>query len=262
MPPGRGVAPLKPQALSEVRKSRAIAFAAAADNHKAMRLAFLAVAVMGLAAGYFFIFVFDGGFLAQWLSRSWREQKLMYLIVIAGANNIDNLGARIAYSIKGVKVHVALNAWISLITFVISSIAAFFGEALGGWAGALGPIVAAALLVCLGAWMIVDALIGAPAIAAAPVLRPQTGKGRGMRWKEATILGIALSINNIGGGLGAGVLGVNPFLLGGLSAAVSFLAFVIGNYAAEWLVSKGVTKKAAVAGGLLMIAIAFRQFSA
>jgi hypothetical protein len=113
VPLGRGVAPVKPRTLDEVRKFRAIAFVAA-DNRKAARLAFLvAVAVMVVAlAGYFFVFVFDGGVLSQSLSRSWREQKLLYLIVIAGANNIDNLGARIAYSIKGVKVHFALTALI------------------------------------------------------------------------------------------------------------------------------------------------------
>ena len=54
-------------------------------------------------------------------------------------------------------------------------------------------------------------------------------------FKEATLLGIALSLNNIGGGLSAGMLGLDAFLVGFLSAVLSFVALWAGNYVSEFL---------------------------
>ena len=77
--------------------------------------------------------------------------------------------------------------------------------------------------------------------------------------KEATILGIALSINNIGGGLSAGIIGINPVLVGFLSALVSFVALWGGNYVADFFVRRRIANKAAVVGGFLLIAIGIKQ---
>ncbi len=76
---------------------------------------------------------------------------------------------------------------------------------------------------------------------------------------EGTVLGLALSINNIGGGVTAGVLGVAPLLVGSLSAAISFAALVAGNHAADFFIRKHISDKAAIFGGVAMIAIGVRQ---
>ncbi len=52
-------------------------------------------------------------------------------------------------------------------------------------------------------------------------------------FKEATLLAIALSINNIGGGMSAGMIGLNSFRVGFLSALLSFIALWAGNYISE-----------------------------
>ncbi len=78
-------------------------------------------------------------------------------------------------------------------------------------------------------------------------------------FKEATLLGIALSINNIGGGLSAGMIGLDSFLVGFLSAILSFIALSVGNRTAEFFIKQNISGKAAIAGGILLIAIGLEQ---
>ena len=209
-----------------------------------------------------------GGFAAAMalLVLAWRPDgwpAFTYILLIAAANNVDNLGARIAYSIEGVKVTWLINLWISFITFFISAAAAYCGAVAKGELGIQSAsVIAMLLLVSLGAWMIFEArkerrkgeLRRAASVAPQTIIR--------MSLKEGTILGVALSINNIGGGLGAGMMGLSPFLIGFFSAAVSFIALWGGNYLADWCIRKNLADRAAVLGGVLMIAIGLKQIIA
>jgi hypothetical protein len=76
---------------------------------------------------------------------------LFYAIIIALANNVDNLGARIAYSMQGTRVDLPINLWISVITFVISASAAFSGAAaMGSFGKNFASVIAMGMLVTLG----------------------------------------------------------------------------------------------------------------
>jgi putative sporulation protein YtaF len=197
----------------------------------------------------------------------------LYAILIALTNNVDNLGARIAYSIQGTRVSTPINLWISVITFVISFGSAFSGAAaLGSLGTQAASVIAMGLLVAIGSWMVLQTRKQAwheekppERGTASPwtvLLKPHhadSDASKHIDLKEGTVLGIALSINNIGGGLSAGIIGVNPFLVGLLSALVSFVALWAGNYTAEFFVKRRVTEKAAVVGGALLIAIGIKQ---
>lgn len=89
--------------------------------------------------------------------------------------------------------------------------------------------------------------------------RADLDKSRHIDFKEGTVLGIALSINNIGGGLSGGIIGANPFVVALLSALISFSALWAGNYMAEVFVRRNITEKAAIVGGALLIAIGIKQ---
>ncbi len=85
-------------------------------------------------------------------------QLLFYAFLIALTNNVDNLGARIAYSIQGTRVSNLVNFWISIITFVISLAAASSGAAAIGYFGErAASLLAMGFLVALGSWMILQA---------------------------------------------------------------------------------------------------------
>jgi putative Mn2+ efflux pump MntP len=79
------------------------------------------------------------------------SQHFIYALLIALANNVDNLGARIAYSIQSTKISTTINLYISVITFVISSFAAFSGTTIAGSIGTkVASTIAMGLLWVLG----------------------------------------------------------------------------------------------------------------
>jgi putative sporulation protein YtaF len=200
---------------------------------------------------------------------------LLYTIFIALANNVDNIGARIAYSIRGIKITTVINLWISVITFVISALAAFSGTAMSDlFSKRLSSVVSMVLLTAIGVWMIVDpyirrrrALVKEPDEARRNnilnvFLNPEHAdrdNSKHIDFKEATVLGIALSINNIGGGLGAGMIGLNSWLVGLFSAIISFLALWAGNYVTEFFVKWKLGNAATVTAGFILIAIGVEQ---
>ena len=200
---------------------------------------------------------------------------LFYTIFIALANNVDNIGARIAYSIRGIKISTLINLWISVITFVISTLAAFSGTAMSDlFSKRLSSVISMVLLSAIGVWMIVDPYIrrkkdlvkGNDEAGQKNVvnifLNPEYAdqdRSKHIDFKEATVLGIALSINNIGGGLGAGMIGLNSWLVGLLSAVVSFLALWSGNYVSECFARWKLGNAATITAGLILIAIGVEQ---
>jgi putative sporulation protein YtaF len=201
-------------------------------------------------------------------------RNLLYAFLIALTNNFDNIGARIAYSLRGIKIGTPVNLWISVITFVISFLADLSGTMLTGSLGKrVSSVVAMVLLVAIGCWMILDPYMKKRRGRQKPTpedskniyaifLEPEKADiddSKHIDFKEATLLGIALSLNNIGGGLSAGMIGLNALLVGFLSASISFVALWAGNHVAEFLIRRKVTEKVAVLGGILLIMIGIEQ---
>lgn len=202
-------------------------------------------------------------------------QHFIYSFFIALTNNVDNVGVRIAYSIRGIKISTLINLWISVITFVISFFAAFSGTILSGLISKqLSCLIAMLLLSSIGLWMILDpyvkkkkgyaadAIQGDKISAAHVLLDPHKAdmdNSKHIDFKEATLLGIALSINNIGGGISAGMIGLNSFWVGFLSAVLSFIALWLGNYIAVFFEKLNIAQKTPVIAGLLLIAIGIEQ---
>ena len=202
-------------------------------------------------------------------------QNLLYTFFIALTNNLDNISVRIAYSIQGIRITALINVWISVITFVIS----FFAVLLGGIVSEYLPkqvtsVIAMLLLTAIGLWMILEPYLrrknhaiiesdrGNKKSVFHVLLNPENAdmdKSKHIDFKEATLLGFALSINNVGGGVSAGMIGLNSFWVGLLSAVLSFLALWLGNYIAEVFIKLNVTNKATVVAGLLLIAIGIEQ---
>jgi len=200
---------------------------------------------------------------------------LILILVIAVVNNLDNIGVRIAYSIRGIKISTLINLWISVITFIISAAAAFSGTLMLVFLSKrLASVVSMLLLSAIGIWIIIEPVIKKHQ----SNLKPSNeagGKGfwhvlgnpnnadrdgsKHIDFQEATVLGIALSINNIGGGMGAGMIGLNSFLVGLFSAIFSFLALWAGNYIAEFFMRWKLGNAATIVAGMALIAIGIEQ---
>src|SRR5271157_974678 len=191
----------------------------------------------------------------------------LYTFFIALSNNFDNIGVRIAYSIRGIKISHPINLWISVITFFISGFAAYSGSIISGYfSKQLSSIIAMLLLSAIGIWMIGDHYLtrrhnlylaeksdegdakGILHVLANPE-KADMDKSKHIDFKEATLLGIALSINNVGGGLSAGMIGINAVAMGFLSAVFNFIALWAGNYIAEFFMRYNLDRKAGFLGG-------------
>ena len=199
----------------------------------------------------------------------------LYIFFIALTNNFDNIGVRIAYSIRGIRISTLINLWISVITFVISFAAAFSGTIISGFISKeLSSVIAMLLLTAIGLWMIVEPFFKKDddftdksvkqekKSAGHVLLNPQNADmddSKHIDFREATVLGIALSINNVGGGVSAGMIGLNSFWVGFLSAVLSFIALWAGNYVAVFFIKWNISKKATVVAGLLLIAVGIEQ---
>ena len=200
-------------------------------------------------------------------------QHFFYAFLIALTNNVDNVGARIAYSIRGIKISTPINLWVSVITFAISYLAAISGTMISDSVGKhFSSILALLIFVAIGVWMILEQYLkqrrnknleqNDDANILEILSNPEKADmdhSKHIDFKEATLLGIALSLNNVGGGLSAGMIGLNSFLVGILSAVLSFAALWAGNYVADFFVSRNISDRAAVVGGILMIAIGIGQ---
>ncbi|MBF0559710.1 MAG: sporulation membrane protein YtaF [Nitrospirae bacterium] len=199
----------------------------------------------------------------------------VYTFFIALSNNFDNIGVRVAYSLRGIKISNMINLWISVITFFISAFAAYSGSMISGvFSKQLSSIIAMLLLSAIGLWMIIDHYrhkgkneveesnddneAGILHILAHPH-KADKDKSKHIDFKEATVLGIALSINNVGGGLSAGMIGLSSFWVGLLSAVISFVALWGGNYISEYFIKWHIADKATVLAGVVLIAIGIEQ---
>lgn len=198
-----------------------------------------------------------------------------YTLFIALTNNVDNVAARIAYSIRGIRISIPINIWISVITFVISAFAAYSGTMLSGLFGKhFSSMIGMVLLVGIGLWMILEQYMPKDGDSAEGdgqekkksifriMRRPENAdmdESKHIDFKEATFLGVALSINNVGGGVSAGMIGLNPFWVGFFSAVLNFIALWAGNYVAEIFIRWNLSQKATVVAGLILIAIGIEQ---
>ncbi len=199
----------------------------------------------------------------------------LYILLISLANNLDNVGVRIAYSIRGIKITNPINLWISVITFAITFIAAFSGTRIAGYLNKeVSAMIAMVILVAIGSWMIVQSYIARKAEPSADsaeegqagglavLLDPEKADrdhSKNIEFREATLLGIALSLNNVGGGVSAGIIGLNTFWVGFFSAGLSFLALWGGNYIADFCIKWNLSNKATIVAGVALILIGIEQ---
>ena len=198
----------------------------------------------------------------------------LYTLFIALVNNLDNVGVIIAYSFRGIKISLQKNLWISFITFIISTLSAFFGKALTIFLNKSAcSIISMTLLIAMGLWIILEPFIKKEDNDNTSIEKKENNiygilkdptnadadNSKDIDFKEATMLGIALSLNNIGCGLSAGMIALNPFFLGFFSALINFLALWAGGYITNYLSKWHLDKKATIFSGILLILIGIKQ---
>lgn len=190
----------------------------------------------------------------------------VYIALIALVNNVDNIGVRIAYSVRGINISNSKNLYISIITFVISSISAFSGSMLSSiMSKSVASYISMTLLISIGVFIIVEPFMKRKNNdnTIMNILKdPGTAdmdNSKDIDYKEATLLGIALSINNIGGCISAGMIGLNSLIVGLMSAVISFGCLWAGNYVTKFISKRFSPKSASTIAGIVLIVIGLTQ---
>jgi putative sporulation protein YtaF len=192
-------------------------------------------------------------------------QSILYTFFIALINNIDNISVRIAYSLKGIKIDIYKNILISVITFIMSTLSAFLGATLINFVNPnMCSIFTAIIFICLGLYFIFEPHIKHKEASnfIEIIIDPNNAdidNSKNIDLKEAIFLGIALNLNNIGGSLSAGAMGINIYLIGGLSTLFSFIALWLGNYVASIFENSIIYKNANLIAGIILILIGIKQ---
>ena len=152
---------------------------------------------------------------------------------------LDNFPLGVAYGVKGVRMKAATILLITLMPVGGTIIGMAAGCYAGHWLSAVAANwIGSAVFVALGLWTLWDTLqykkhthtpeAFSPAIALHTLDRETPAQLRHVSIKESLVLALALSINNLGGGIGAGISGLNLTGVTILTFLFGYLLLILG----------------------------------
>ena len=193
----------------------------------------------------------------------------LFAIFIAFVNNVDNISARVAFSVKGIYISNRVNLFISFITLILTGGATFLGQTATGFIDKnISSVISMVMFVGMGIWIIIDTYVKMGKkkesknslfmIMESPE-KADSNDSKDIDLFEAIVLGVALSINNIAGGFAAGMMGLNFILIGVASAVFNYLALWAGNYLTDIIIKLKLGVKATFLSGILLVAFGVFQ---
>jgi putative Mn2+ efflux pump MntP len=182
--------------------------------------------------------------------------KLASSIVLGISANTENLPVGLAYGVRGVRIGLARNIMIAVVTTVATLLPLTAGRGLRGYMPPEVPdIVAGSLLIALGFFNIWIESHKAGEEPQVPVGRRT--KEKSLSFRETLVLAGALSINNIGLGFAGGFAGLDhgpvALCVGGFSILLLWLGEWLSRMAAFPLSSRFSWLR--LDGNLLIVAI-------
>ena len=200
--------------------------------------------------------------------------ELVSILLLAISSNADNFVAGIAYGIRNITVPLPSNLCIAVVTGFATLVSILTGQRIGTiMPQQMASLLGGSMIAGLGGWVLVQSLrspaLGSESAAAGgkessglgellsvlhdPVRADRDRSGR-IDLKEVCLLAAALSLNNIGNGIGAGMVGMNAVLT--TIAVVVFSVIMLwagvtaGRYGQRMLGSF-----AKVVSGVLLVAV-------
>ncbi len=209
---------------------------------------------------------------------------LLTILLLAISCNLDNVGVGIAYGARGIGIPLASNLLIALITAGGTGLCIVFGQRIFQVLPSQGAILlGAALLVGMGLWVIRQEIGGrsrqdqeAPPSADTndlakkpllqrmililknPLLADRDSSGH-IDLKESLLLSLALMLNNLPNGVGAGLLGLSTLLTTLMVGLLSVLTFWLGIGLGRSLGIRWLGRHAGTVSGLLLIVIGLAE---
>ncbi len=178
-------------------------------------------------------------------------------IILSLSTNIDNLAVGTAYGIKKLNVGLVGN----LIIAFLSGISTFASMSLGD---VINHFFAPNLAHKLGSGILI--LIGLVTIG--KIVKQQLNQetlsddvaNKNMTWQEATILGLALTITNLGTGIGAGIAQLNLVLTSCLSFVSSLLMIGGGAFLGKAFATYYSGHRLELISGILLVFLGIYEY--
>ena len=176
---------------------------------------------------------------------------IIYLLLIAMLNSIDNVGIGIAYSISGKKIPILENILISLMAFAVSFVSSLSASIVSRFLEEKTcTFISVSLLVFMGSRMIYQSF-----------RRNDIDLERygTISYKEAITVGTVLAIDDVGSSVSSGLIGYGPFIVSIPYFIISFIIFFLANYGSKFVRKLNIGQKYTMISGLLMILMGILQ---
>jgi putative sporulation protein YtaF len=191
------------------------------------------------------------------------------ILFIGIAANLDNLGIGVSYSLKSTRIPFVSNLLIALVSMVAAYLSITAGTLISQFISlSIANFVGSFLLIFLGLKCIIESLKQEKEEAAVAVhsnsnltkvmKEPDAldlNNDKVISWKESILLGLALAINCLALGLGAGITGVSPLFATISIGFFSVLTIAVGSLVGSKLSGSRIGKYSNFAAGLLLILI-------
>lgn len=194
---------------------------------------------------------------------------LLSAFLLALSSNVDNFSVAIAYGIKKLKITSISNIVIAFISCSGTFFSMEMGEAVTKIIpGIITYYLGSIILFAIGLWNIIEPYVknyykhkneGMDKIFYNYLIsnpdEVDVDKSGNIDIKESLLLGISLTINNIGSGFGAGIAGLNIAITSLLTFTFSILTILLGYYLGEKVLSGLCEKWAQIISGMIIIFI-------
>lgn len=187
------------------------------------------------------------------------------VVLIGITSNLDNLSAGMAIGLRTGPVALGPNAVIAAITMIATAVAMEAGGGIGRNVSASVASLLGGLVICaMGTWVVVVALRSPRAPDDAGVRhhgegarRPgsRSAPPRPMAAREAMVLGVSLSLNNIGTGVGGGAARLPVATTTLIAGSLSLLAVGLGSRIGHSVGVRIPGRLASLAGGCLLVVV-------
>lgn len=201
---------------------------------------------------------------------------LLTIFLLCLAPNLDNMAIGLAYGARRINVPFRSNMAIALFSGLATLISSFLGNLLSSCIpNYLGSLIGGSIVSIMGFYTIgsyihakrkctkvqegsnlyIDDL---KAVMADPGIADKDYSGD-ISLKESVLLGIALAVNCLGTGFGAGLSGVNTLLLTSAVVVFSLITISFGAFIGKRYAAKLLGDKATIISGLLLLAVGVYQ---
>lgn len=177
------------------------------------------------------------------------------IILVGIAANLDNLGIGLAYGVKKTKIPFTSNLTIAVVSMIVTYLSVLLGGVLIEFISQEKANIVGCILLCvIGLYTIVSNRFEC-AKSEENLEKIDKDQNNIISIREAIVLGLILSINCIGGGIGIGANGISAIFTVISIGFFSLLTFAIGGHFGLILSKTFIGKNSTLISGVILIGI-------